>query len=623
MEHRYTERPVLLLLSDKSHSMSQKVGGVAKAELLRPFGKRIEDIYKSKGYSVEHIALFAKSPEQSFLLDEIRDELQSGRNIAGMALVSDGWFQDNPVVFKELVDTPIYTYLPNTVTSEPEIKIDHIAYNKNARRNETQTITANVTIKNIIGSVTALLKKANTADKTKPSVVLQRQRVEINQQDGTASVQVSFRVTFTELGLQVYELSIEGGDDIKESGYAAIQVLDNKAKILLLSDSINWDVRLFNRYLNFSERFDVDLVYFYKEGFWQAGMRKVINWQEYTGFIIINHSNMRVTDSDMTALKTKIVSGAGLIYIGRHSPLFSEILPSRASNIRIVGNEQVRLRLETQQYQLFRDIEDSWVKFPPVEYYFLEPKEQSVLLAEVPMDRSGSATPVIFLGHYGSGNVLHIGFAGLWRWQNTASEQAMGGFINGLAQWIFASSNDNFFAYTDKNIYYSGEKIEVHLSAFDERLNPASHINARLRVFPFVGTQFIASENDAIHSDFLARNGDEFTATLPNLPAGKYRYHITDDISMKEASGEFEVLAQDIQSFYRGFNTRLLSDLSIGSGGVVFRDSQLDGLDLPEAVAVAKVQNIEIPLHRNVYFIVIMLVCFCVEIYLRKKWGLL
>jgi len=621
MEHRYTQRPTLLLLSDKSRSMSQSVGGVAKTELLKPFEKRIEEIYKGKGYAVEHTSLFAKNPEQSYLLDEIRDELQSEQDIRAIALVSDGWFQDNPTVFKELTDTPIHTFLPSTITSEPEIKIDHLAYNKNARRNETQTITVNMSMKNMQGrTVNASLKKANTTEKPHPTTVQQRQTVKIAEDETSATAQIGFKVSFAELGLQVYEIALESDDDLSETGFVAIQVLDHKAKILLLSDSINWDVRLWNRYLNFSERFDVDMVYFYRGSFWQAGVVKEIKWQDYSGFIIVNHSNMRVLDSDMTALKTKVVNGAGLIYIGNHSSSFSEVLPSRPTNIRIVASEQPRLRLEAQQYQIFRDIESHWVKFPPVEYYFLSPKEQTITLAEVQMERGGTTSPAIFLGHFGSGNVLHIAFSGLWRWQFTTTEQVMSGFINGLAQWIFSSNNDNFFAYTDKNLYYSGEKIIVHLSAFDERLNPASHINARVRVYKTVEDDGKETE---IHSDFLARNGDEFTSALPSLPAGKYRYHIFDDISQKEASGEFEVLAQDIQSFYRGFNARLLSDLSLGSGGTVFRDSSLEGLDIPEAVAIAKVRNIEIPLHRNPYFIVVLLMCFCVELYLRKKWSLL
>jgi len=607
-EHNYTERPILLILTDKSNSMKQRIAGKTKTEHLTPYERKIEALYEDKGYSKERVALFTSNPSQSLLLDDIKDILHSGKDIKAIAIASDGWFQDNPTLFKQLTNTPIFTFLPPNTFQEQELRINNITYNKNARKGEAQNIGVNITAKNIEGNIEAVLKKTNQGGK--PTIL---QRRSISNQSETTSTQIDFRVNHTELGLQVYEIEVASPDSLTATGYAAVQVLDNKAKILLLSDGINWDVRLFNRFLNFSERFDIDFVYSFKNGFWQGGVKKELHWQDYAGFIIINHSNMRLPDAEVVALKNKLLLGSGLIYIGNVNAQMAEILPARATNIRVVGQEQVKLRQEALQYQIFREIENNWAKFPPVDYYFLEPKEESTLLAEVQLNRATQNQQVILLGSFGSGNVLQIAFSGLWRWQFTTTEEVMGNFINGLAQFIFSNANNNFFSYTNKNIYYSGENITVHLAAFDEKLNPLTNINARLRLL---------QENKEVFTDFMAREGDEFALTVPQMPAGQYRYHIIDDISNNETSGEFEVLQQDIESFNKGFNTGLLQDLSISSQGMVIYDIDMADLDIAEAVSVKKVRHIELPLHKNVWFIVLLLAVFCAELYLRKKWSL-
>jgi len=609
-KHNYTERPILLILTDKSNSMKQRIAGKTKTEHLTPYERKIEALYYDKGYDIEKVTLFSGNPSQSLLLEEIKDILHSGKDIKAIAIASDGWFQDSPTLFKQLTNTPIYTFLPPNTAEEQELRINSITYNKNARKGETQNIGVNITAKNIEGNIQATLKRTNQGGKP---TILQRRSIATTQGDTPTSTQIDFRVNHTELGLQVYEIEIASQDSLTATGYAAVQVLDNKAKILLLSDSINWDIRLFNRFLNFSERFDIDFVYSHKNGFWQSGVKKELHWQDYAGFIIVNHSNMRLPDADVVALKNKLLLGSGLIYIGNVNAQMAEILPARATNIRIIGQEQVKLRPEALQYQIFRDIENIWAKFPPVDYYFLEPKEESTLLAEVQLGRAAQNQQVILLGSFGSGNVLQIAFSGLWRWQFTTTEDVMGSFINGLAQFIFSNANNNFFSYTNKNIYYSGENISVRLTAFDEKLNPLTNINARLR---------LSQEGKEVFTDFMAREGDEFALNIPQMPAGQYRYQITDDISNKETSGEFEVLQQDIESFNKGFNSRLLQDLSVSSQGMVISDTDMTDLDIDEATSVKKVKHIELPLHKNAWFIVIMLAVFCAELYLRKKWSL-
>jgi len=310
-----------------------------------------------------------------------------------------------------------------------------------------------------------------------------------------------------------------------------------------------------------------------------------------------------------------ILNGAGLIYLGNVSPLFETILPTRATNIRLISEAQTQLRPEALNYQIFRDIETYWGRFPPIQFHYLNPKEQTIVLAEA-LDIN--RIPVVFLGHHGTGNVLHFAFHGLWRWQMNNETEIFDRFINGLAQWIFSSQTDNFFAFTNKNVFYSGEEITVHLSAFDERLNPLQNLNARLNL-----TRVNATGDEVIFSDFLTRNDGMFSISLPHLESGTYKYNIFDDINNQETLGEFEVLEQDIESLNRGFNHRLLAEMSQASSGYHLTATDLSNFTLDSVESVIRIRYHEIQLYRNVFFIIIFLVTFCIELYFRKKWGLL
>ena len=602
-KQNYYEKPVLLLLSDKSNSMKQRIDDKAKSEHLKDFEKEIEKRALKSNYSVEYVELFKDNPKQSVLLDEIKDKLQTGRDVKAIALASDAWFQDDPVFFRQLIEIPVYTFKPDINEDNAELKILNLSYNKNARKSEIQPIRVEYSVQNFEGSVIVKLLHDGKVTETKKQVITSKNIVN----------QIDFSVQFEDTGLKVFEIEVSLEDsEIKDSSFGAIQVLDNKAKILMLTDNFSWDLRVFNRVLNIEDRFDVDLVYNQHGRMMKKGEPVEINWAEYSGFIVFNKDNFNFKSSDIDVLKTRVLNGSGLIFVGNVHPQFEEVLPTRVSNIKITGDAQTRLKPEALSYQIFRDIEQYWLRFPPVQYYFLTPKEQSVVLAEV---RDNQQIPAIILGNYGTGSVLHFSFNGLWRCLLNTEDGQFDKFISGIGQWIFSSNSDNFYAFTDKNVYYSGEKITVKLSAFDEKLNPLSNVNANLELFD--------SQNNKVFSDFLIRTGDFFVIDIPDFNAGIYKYKIYDDINNRKTEGEYELLKQDIQSLSKGFNFRLMKELSSSSAGSMLTPENLKTFEFEKAEAIKKVRYLEVPLYKNIFIIVLFIFGFCLELFLRKKWGLL
>ena len=623
LKKKYDEKPTIILLIDKSNSMYQKIEGVEKYKYLENFVKQIERSALNSNYWFTKKDLFEMKPNQSILLEEINDVLQSDRQIKAIALASDGWFQDDPSIFRELTGVPFFTFDPNILNTNPNISIDNIYYNKNARKNETQPIRVSYIVESIKGEIKVTLKHDSLIIDEKTLILTNdRQQMDTLQPNSTSHASssfsteergiIDFNVHFKDTGLKVLEIEISHIEsETSTKGYAAIQVLDDKAKIMVLTDKFNWDIRVFNRTLNVSERFNSDLFYVQKGEITQKGKVVDPKWQDYSGIALFDDNNMKFSDKNVLAIKNMVLSGKGLIYFGNMNNDLQDLLPIRASNITLRNEGQTLLRPEALTYQIFRDIEPYWSKFPPVEYFYLNSKDQAIVLAEV---LEQQRIPVIFLGNFGAGITLHFAFKGFWRGQFNIDTKIFENFINGLAHWIFSSKSDNFFTYTEKNAYYTGEKISVKLSAFDEKLNPLSNLNAKIEV---------KNEDRIVFFDFLTKTGDIFSINLPELPPGVYHYTIRDDINNREAKSEFEVLEQDIESLNKGFNKRLLSDISIISGGENLNINNITNFHFEKAEIKKKLKYIEIPLHKNVLFIVGFLLCFSLELFLRKKWKLL
>ncbi|MCL1827639.1 MAG: hypothetical protein FWG20_06300, partial [Candidatus Cloacimonetes bacterium] len=440
--------------------------------------------------------------------------------------------------------------------------------------------------------------------------VLQSKSFEISEERTVQ--QIDFDVLFKDTGLQVLEIEITQEEkDIAVSGFTAIQVLDNKAKIAILTDSFSWDTRAFSRIISANDRFDSELFYIEKGSLKQKGKNVKPIWGEYAGIAIFTDGSFLLNSNDLAAIKNLVLNGKGLFYFGNTANSLTDVLPSRPTNIKIQNEGQTHLTNEALAYQLFRDIEPHWSKLPPVEFYYLNPKEQATVLAEV---RQQQQIPVILLDNYGTGNVLQIAFNGFWRWQFGLDSKSNENFVNNLAQWIFAGDSSNFYAYTDKNAYYLGERVTVKLVAFDEKLAPLSQLNAQIR---------LEDKEKTVFTEFLVKQSDIFAVNIPELPAGTYKYTIRDDVNQRETTGEFEILQQDIQSMHKGFNHKLLGEIAQASAGLKLTGKDLNSFSFPKVESQKKYKFHEIPLHKNALFIVVLLFSFTAELYLRKKWKLL
>jgi hypothetical protein len=184
-----------------------------------------------------------------------------------------------------------------------------------------------------------------------------------------------------------------------------------------------------------------------------------------------------------------------------------------------------------------------------------------------------------------------------------------------ICQWLSQQSSDRFIAFTNKNSYFTNEKIKIRLNAYDEKLTPIPDLNAKLIINNETGK--------IIFEEYLLSMEDEYYIDVKQLDPGKYIFTISDDKFNQQTEGTFIVTENNLENRNRGFNIPLLSYIANQTGGKIYDESSLKDLSFTKAIQKIEDLKKELPIYRKWYIIALFLICFCSELYLRKRWGLL
>lgn len=623
ISRRYVEKDVFVILRDNSNSMFQVINGKNKLEHLTIFFNKTKRALERQGYKVEIVDIFKENPKQSVLFDEYQKKIRdiylrqgTDTSLKGIALLSDGWFHDDYVVLKQISDIPLYTFNAEISLTDADIQISEIYYNSTARVNEIHSVKIMLSSKNFDGDVNVLLR--DSAGK-------KQYQKKISIDNNVVDYQIDFELLFDEIGLKVFEIEIIIEDsDISAKDFIAIQVLETKNKILIISDTFNWNIRFLNRVVNSDDRYDADLVYQKNRRFYKGNKEYSPDWQTYSGIILINSKELVLNNQETDIIKEKVFNGTGLIGLGNPVKGLEDISPITLSNVSIANDAQTILTSEALTFQLFRDVEQRWQRLAPVNFFYHQRTNQAIPLANIVMQgaqTTGREIPAISLSKYGSGNVLHFSFNNLWQWFLDRDSASMNDFLKNIYHWIFTKEAENFYASTSKNVYYTGESVTVNLFAFDEKLNPLMNLDAKIEIFD-------DNKNMVFNDFFISGSGnisrnETASISIRDLDAGKYEYRINDSLNNRSTKGSFSIVEHDIESQNRGFNTSLLSEMSNISGGMQFNSRTIESFEHGKAESIKKTKHYEIQIYKNVFFVLSFLFIFCLELFLRKKWSLL
>ena len=605
---KISKKSEIIFLADISESMNQKKDEIDKITALKEFKEKIREKLVSQNYKVSKIefANGMNGTKTSTNLSKTFEDISKKHgliDIKSIFLFSDGWFRDEDLNILNDVNIPVFTFNPDFEITDFDLEISNLNFNKNAYKNEITPIIANVSALNFNQKAKVNLIFNGKISQTK----------NINFSNDNFQ-QIIFDQIFERTGLQPFEVIIES-DMENEMNLAnnrfpaAIQVLDNRAKILLISDNLNWDVKFILDAIRKNQRWNSDFLL--KDRILTKGRKTtnlVENMKETVVLILINQGFLNLTHIETEIINNFVKNGGGLLLFGKPVTSLNDILPANHSGISSSFKSTFYFTDESKKFQTFEFLENT-DEIPPVDYYYVNAKVQAEILAIIENDEQ---SPAILFNEFENGKVLYFSFNNLWKWQLRNSDYS--DFMTNIILWLSASNTERFVSFTDKNSYFEGEKIKITLTAFDEKLAPIKNL----------ATKLIIKQNEKkVFEEYLLEKGNEYLAEIENLEKGKYNYTVFAEKTGQQTSGNFLITDDNPEARDRGFNQPLLAFISKQTNGKIINVETLSDFTFPKAISKIEELKTELPIYRKWYLIAIFLTCFCTELFLRKRWGLL
>ncbi|MEN6445835.1 MAG: hypothetical protein ABFC98_07310 [Candidatus Cloacimonas sp.] len=602
--------PRILVLEDNSKSMELKHNSVTKAQHLKPLMQNIENKFSDSKYEVIH-KTFANGLEgdaNTTLLAPTLKELSKQKNLQnleGIVLASDGWLRDESLSSVQQLGCPFYVLADSTVNPTPDIAIANVRYNRYAYRNEPNTIRAEISAQNYSGNAEI---RFSLADK-----IISRQKVKL---ENGVTTSIDFTHRFNSIGFfpwKVEVLPLQGESQINNNIFpGAMEVLSEKQRIVLISDKPAWDNKFTLDAIATNARWTAES-YLNRNGHLFSGETLVnkLDTNNLAAIIIINNGMLNLNTATAAFIHNAFMKGIGILYQGFPVSELADILPIQKSNITATYQGFLVPTPAAANYPMINSLTLNAKEIPPLDYYYVTASPGTEILATI---NNPQNSPAIVVQTIGTAHSIAFATLNLWRWQMQSGEEGYTKLISNCLTWL---SNKSTGAYTAiyNNSYFQGEEIRIRLRNENEIRQSRLNANPQIRIMD--------KDKKEVFSDFLKREKDDYIINLQLSEPGTYSFEIADKESGNSTKGKFMVSDTSIETRDYGYNLSLLSWLANETGGKLLFNTNLESFHPVPAKTIAQISRKEIPLYKRWYVIALFIFTFCLELFFRRRWGLL
>ncbi|MDD3049892.1 MAG: hypothetical protein PHR06_01980 [Candidatus Cloacimonetes bacterium] len=615
---RYTKKqyeyPSVVFLNDISlsmHNAGEKEKTEAFTQMYQNASKLLEN--STSRFLEFPFADGINGSSSTTLLGKTLKELQEQKKLTSareIILNSDGWLKDENFSFLKKLNIPITVLIPDYSYKETDIELSQISYNRNVYQSEEFPLKADVKARNYRGKAQVVFTSGNTIIATK--------EIEFDDKDVQT---VEFSHSVAETGLFTFDVKVKTDSEIdinldNNSYPGAIQVLNTKNEIVIITDQLNWDVKFIKDAINSNENWLTRVVIYKNNVFTLANERveieNLLN-ENCKALVIVNSGNLQFSQGDTQYLIKSVEQGKGLVTMGLPLQELNSILPIYSSNITKPFSAIINLTEVANKYQTFSLMDNQALEdIPELDFFYVNSKLEAEIIAKMANEQN---SPGIVFSNAQRGKVLSLAFTGLWKWQLRGDNNSFQQFFTSVINWLTNNQSGNFLAIIRKNSFFSGENITINLQAYDERMNFRRDINAQLTIKNSAG--------QIVLEDLMHRENDNVIYSINDLPPEKYTYEIADNITLQKTEGSFVVVSGSNEIRDLGINNMLLTYLAKETDGKIITPQNMGEIIIDSEETREIKTNIEIPLYRKWYLIALFLSAFCLELFLRKRWGLL
>ncbi|MDZ7626304.1 MAG: hypothetical protein U5J96_17900 [Ignavibacteriaceae bacterium] len=418
-----------------------------------------------------------------------------------------------------------------------------------------------------------------------------------------------------------------------------VNVLSNKIKVMLLASSPNADLTFIKNSLKRDESIEVNsIVQLSRDKFQDKLNYQTLDSADVLFLIgfpsdatpeeLLNRVILKIKEDKVPYFLT-LSAGVSINKLLR----FGNELPF-TFNQNFAGNREVQPYILPEQItnpilqHPDKNFIDSWNNLPPVlqPSVIFNPRIESKTLAQIKVNNSVVNSPLILSNNFSGKRSISVLAKDIWKWKLQIAPKGLDlfdSFIVNSLRWLKASEEQKLVKVkSSKKNFSQGERIEFSGEVFDESLNPISDAGIKIR---------ISSAKNKYETDMQNVGPGLYEGSIVINETGDFSFSAeatTDSRSLGKDNGSFNIGEIDIEMTNPVMNYQFLNLLANDTGGEFFFPDDYSSLlnilkELKINSSKEKVVTSEITLWSDTWMLVIAVLLFSLEWFIRKRNGML
>jgi len=616
------EKPELLIAVDGSSSIQELDKGDSVISLNKTLlaNKELKEKFNISEY------VFTDEIEQKSLdglifkgnRTNIQNALSSLKKVNGskptaLLIISDGntTYGQDYEYFKVKENTALFPILVGDTTKLLDISISALNVNRYAFLNN------NFPVEIILNYTGKIPVQANFEIRSGSNAIYNKT---INFSEAKTSEIISTTLTASQIGTKIYEASVTSTELEKNifnnSRKFAVEVIDEKTNILLLSDFAHPDLGALKKAIEKNQQRHVEIA--------SINDYNKLNLSDFQLVIVYQPNNkFKQLFSDILTQKLNsfIITGSKTDwnFLNNSQSYFKQDISGQLQDLLPVYNDNFL------QFQ-FEDI--GFSKFPPLENSFgklnITSENSNVLLSQkVEGINTNSPLLAIFQNNEIKTGVLFG--ENIWKWRaetfrSTESFEAFDDFIGKYMQYLSSSKKRDRLTVEFEPFYLENERISINAQYFDENyvFNPDATLNISV----------INTESNKTREAQMLPRANFYMAEFENLEAGEYSFNVKELRSGVVRSGKFSVLEFNVEQQFASADFIKMNFLAQNNSSELFILNEQKRLiakllEDNRFLPVQKIHEKNVPLINWKFLLFLLALSLSAEWFTRKYFGLI
>ncbi|WP_430408349.1 VWA domain-containing protein [Kordia sp.] len=615
----YSEKPSLTIAVDNSSSITELGYDAKVLEVLNSLqnSKELQDKFEIDTYAFSNKLVETDSINFNGQQTNIGKALKDVNNlykdaIAPTILITDGnqTYGNDYQFLSSKIKQPIFPVIVGDTTTYIDLKINQLnankyAYLKNkfpveiiATYTGTETVQTNLLLSS---DGKRLASKELTFSPTDNSKV------------------VNLNIAATKIGVQTLRATLTPLNTEKNkqnnTRYFAVEVIDQKVKIALVSDIIHPDLGALKKSLESNELRSVDILKPSEASSKLNDYQLVILYQPTQKFQEVYKTTEQLQKNTFTITGTQTDWN------------FLNNIQTNFQKEDTSETEEVQGQLNTN-YNNFLIENIDFSDYPPLENVFGEVAfnvAHEVILSQL---ISGVSTDGALLTTYTLNNRRAAILTGenIWKWRAhsfLAQENFIkfDTFLGKLIQYLASNKKRERLTLGYESFYYGNREIKLTAQYF----NPSYEFDANANLTAIIKNK----ETETTTTYPMLLNAGFYSVDLNNLPSGSYDFTVRVEGKNIRKSGSFKILEFDIEKQFLNADSKRLQAIATKTNGKKFHVNGNSEQLISTLINDQRFRTIEKSNEKVVslidwkYLLAFIAICLALEWFSRKYYGLI